>query len=512
MPRLTIRRTAAALAFAAPLVFGGFILGRAKSDTGFRVFQAVYSIVGRDALDSLDSDSLYQFAARGIVGGLDDAYADLFSPSEYARFNRNQLRNRYGGVGLRITANNGWVSVFRVIEGGPAGAAGIERGDRIVAVDDSSAQGWSIDRVSNGLTGTPGTPVRVTVEKNRTHERRTMTLTRAVISLPAVAFTTMLDGNVGYIPLASFSDRSARDVQSAIQTLRGQGATSYILDLRGNPGGSLDQAVSLTSLFVEPGQPVARVKTRREDDTLRAPGPSAIPMNTPVAVLINDQSASASEIVAGALQDYDRALLVGTTSFGKGLVQGGYPLPDGWVLKLTTAHWYTPAGRLIQRTRADSARPDSLRPRFRSSGGRTTYGGGGIVPDVAVGGDTLSTTEIALGRLLAARASLRDDVIDTFVHELETQAVPNYAYRRQWSDTLLARFRAAGFEIPEPVATAGYHYLERILDIRLSQYALTDVDAFTRTAGRDAQLQAAADRLRRAHSQRELLVAAAPRR
>jgi carboxyl-terminal processing protease len=510
--RVTLRRTAAALAFAAPLVFGGFMLGRAKTDTGFRVFQTVFSIVGREALDSLDNDSLYQNAARGIVAGLDDQYADLFSPAEYARFNRNQLRNRYGGVGLRIVANNGWVSVFRVIEGGPAAAAGIQRGDKIVAVEDSSAQGWAIDRMSNNLTGTPGTPVRVTIEKDRTGERRTLTLTRAVISLPAVAFSTMLDGNIGYIPLGNFSDRSARDVGAAIQALQRQGAQSYILDLRGNPGGSLEQAVSLTSLFLEPGQPVARVKSRRDDDTLRAPGPTAVTAGMPVAVLIDGQSASASEIVAGALQDYDRALLVGTTSFGKGLVQGGYPLPEGWVLKLTTAHWYTPVGRLIQRTRADSARADSLRPQFRSAAGRTIFGGGGIVPDLIVGADTLTAAELALGRILATRGTLRDDIIDTYVHQLEPLATPTYGYQRQWSDTLLARFRAAGFEIAEPIAREGFRYLERILDLRLSQYALTDVAAFTRAAPRDVQLQAAADRLRRAHSQRELLALAAARR
>lgn len=511
MPRLTLRRTAFALAFAAPLVFGGFMLGRVQSDTGLRVFQAVFQIVGREALDSLTTDSIYQNAARGVVAGLDDQYADLFSPAEYARFNRNQLRNRYGGVGLRITPSSDYVRVYRVIEGGPAGAAGVERGDKIAAVDDSSAQGWTTDRVSNALTGTPNTQVRLTVEK-RDGTRRTYDLTRAVISLPAVDFTTMLNGNIGYIPLRNFSDRSARDVSQALRTLQGQGATSFILDLRGNPGGSLEQAVSLTSVFLDPGQPVVRVKSRREDDTLRAPGPSVVGAGVPVAVLIDGGSASASEIVAGALQDYDRALLVGTTSFGKGLVQGGYPLPEGWVLKLTTAHWYTPIGRLIQKTREDSARADSLRPPFRSAGGRTIFGGGGIVPDLIVGADTFTVGDIALARILNARGPLRDDVLDGYVRELEPIAISGYTYRPQWSDTLLSRLRTAGFDIPNPIAQAGMGYIERLLDTRLSSYALTDLQVFLRGAPDDQQLQQAADRLRRAHTQRELLAMAAARR
>ncbi|HEY2806080.1 MAG TPA: S41 family peptidase [Gemmatimonadales bacterium] len=507
MPRLTLRRVTAALAIATPLVLGGFILGRRTSDTGFHVFQAVFSVIGRESLDSLPNDSLYESAARGMVAGLDDAYADLFSPEEYARFNRNQLRNRYGGVGLRILTSGGWVTVWRVIEGGPAQAAGIQRGDKIVAVGDSSAQGWSIDRVSSNLTGTPGTNVKVTIE--RSGQRQSFEITRAIISLPAVSFTTMLDGNVGYIPFnTSFSDRSAHDVGAAVRSLQDAGAQSIILDMRGNPGGSLDQAVQLSSVFIDQNAPVVEVKSRREDDTLRAPGPPAIRAGIPVAVLIDGNSASASEIVAGALQDYDRALLVGTTSYGKGLVQGGYPLPEGWVLKLTTAHWFTPSGRLIQKTHADSARPDSLRPKFRSASGRELLGGGGIVPDVVVGGDTLTTGELAMGRLLAAKATQRDAVVDAYVTELTPRATPGYVYDQHWTPELLRRLRAGGFEISDQVAREGAHYLERLLDGRLSSYALSDADVFARNSPKDVQLQRAAERLRHAHSQQELLTMA----
>jgi len=515
LTRLNPRRAAAAIAIAAPLVLGGFILGRHSADGGYRVFQAVMSIVSRDALDSLTTDKIYENAARGVVAGLDDAYADLYSAEEYARFNRNQLGNRYGGVGLRITPSQGGVMVFRVIDGGPAAAAGVQHGDRLVAVDDSSAQSWTTDRASSALTGTPGTTVRATFERLRTHERYTVNLTRAVISVPAVNVQAMLEGNVGYIQLRVFSDRSAGDVRTAVQSLQAAGAQSLVLDLRGNPGGSLDQAVALTSVFLDPGQPVVRVRSRRDDDTLRAVGPTVARAGLPIAVMIDGNSASASEIVAGALQDYDRALLVGTTSYGKGLVQGGYPLPDGWVLKLTTAHWYTPSGRLIQRVRADSLhpRPDTTRPVFRSAAGRQILGGGGITPDLAVGGDTLTPAEVAVGRLLNAKTQATNDVLDSYVSELEPQATPGYAFRPAWLGEFEHRLAAAGVTIPDSLQSSGARYLERLLDGRLANFALSDSSAFVRAAPRDAQLQRALDRLRRAHSQHELFaLAAEPRR
>jgi carboxyl-terminal processing protease len=503
VPRLTIRRAAAALAFAAPVFLGGFALGRASEDSGFRIFQAVFGIVARDALDSLTTDRIYEKAARGIVAGLDDNYASLFSPDEYARFNRNSLGNRYGGLGMRITRTGAWVTVWRVLDGGPAAAAGILRGDRIVAVGDSSAEGWTTDHVSSLLTGEPGTSVRATFERPRSGTRMALTFQRALISTPAVPFSTLLEGGVGYIPLQRFSERSASDVAEAARSLQSQGARSLVLDLRGNPGGSLTQAVTLASLFLQNGQPVVRVRSRREDDTLRATGEPVVRPGEPVAVLIDGNSASASEIVAGALQDYDRALLVGSTSFGKGLVQGAYGLPDGWVLKLTTAHWFTPSGRLIQRTRGDSART-AARPVFHSSGGREILGGGGITPDLAIGGDTLTPPEIAVGRLFGQNAQATNDVLDSYVMELEAQAAQGWTFRPEWRDELVRRLRAGGVAVPDSLVGPAGHYLDRLLDGRLAGFVLPDSAAFVRNAPHDTQLQRALDRLRRARSQQEL--------
>ena len=511
MPRFNVRRIAIALTLATPLMLGGFILGRYSKADGYRVFQVVRDIVLQNALDSLTSDQLYENAARGIVAGLDDQYADLYNPEEYARFNRNQLGNRYGGVGLRITATGGYVTVWRVITGGPAEAAGVQHGDRLIAVGDSSARGWTTEHASGALTGTPGTTVRATFQRSRGGDQYTVSLTRAVISLPAVTFTTMLDGNVGYIPLGRFSDRSASDVAEAARTLQQQGARSLVLDLRGNPGGSLEQAVNLTSLFLQPGQPVVRVLSRRSDDTLVAEGPMVVRSELPVAVMIDAYSASASEIVAGALQDHDRALLVGATSFGKGLVQGGFPLPDGWVLKITTAHWYTPSGRLIQRMRADSVRGDTARPVFRSDAGRPILGGGGVTPDLAVGSDTMLPGEVALVRLLNAHVAQTNDVLDGYVIDLEPQLTPNYEVQTEWRAEFVRRLRAAGIEIPDTLVVSGARYLDRLLDGRLASFAVSDAAAFTRNARRDAQLQRALEKLRSVQTQRQLLASATSR-
>lgn len=507
--RINPRRAFRALVVAIPLVLGGFVLGQAASGHGYRVFQAVFQIVSRDALDSVSTDQLYEHAARGIVTGIDDQYAELFSRAEFERFNRNTLGNRYGGIGLRIIRVGDYVTVYRVLPGGPAERAGVQRGDRIIAVNDSSAVGWTTDRASSELTGVPGTPVRVTFE-HRNGQRQTFDLVRAVISAAAVPFTTILEGGVGYIPLQRFSDRSASDVMSAVQSLQLRGARGLVLDLRGNPGGSLEQAVALTSVFLQPGQPVVRVKYRRGDDTLRATGPTVARPAIPIAVLIDGFSASASEIVAGALQDYDRALVVGTTSFGKGLVQGAYQLPDGWVLRLTTAHWFTPSGRLIQRTRADSA-SSAPRPEFRTAGGRRVLGGGGITPDVEVRGDSLTTFEVALNRLLNANLQTWTNVIDLYASELEPQAVEGYRVRPEWRDELVRRLRAAGIAIPDSLLGPVSNYLDRLLDTRIAGFALSDSAAFVRNVPRDAALVRTIALLRRAGTQRELYALASGR-
>lgn len=501
-----LRRSAIVLSLAFPLVAGGFVVGRHYPVDGFRLFQSVYSLVAAEAVDSLTADSIYTVAARGLVAALDDPYATLFSRQEFERFSRNDLGNRYGGVGLRIVRIRGGIQVWRVIPGAPAEAAGVQRGDRIVQVGDSATDGWTTDRVANTLTGVPGTVAHVTFARHLTGERYSVDLTRAVVSVSAVPFVTVLDGGIGYVPVQRFSDRSSSDVAAAIQRAQAGGATSFIIDLRGNLGGSLDQAVRMTNLFVEAGRPVVEVQTRHESDTLRGVRAPLIPDRTPVVVLVDSSTASASEILAGALQDYDRALLVGTNSFGKGVVQQAYNLADGWIVKLTTGRWYTPVGRPLQRTRADSLR--AQRPVFRSAGGRQILGGGGVTPDVIVFNDTLAASAQSVGRLLNIRAAAVNDALDGYAGELEPTVGADIATQPAWRRELIRRLHTAGVLIPDSLDGAAGGYLDRILEGRLVGLVLSDSAAFLRNVPRDVQLGRALMLLRSAQSQQELLAQA----
>jgi carboxyl-terminal processing protease len=500
----SLRRWSIAVPIALLLVGTGFALGQ-QGARGFRLFQSVFEVVAAESADSLEADSIYTTAARGLVGALDDPYAELFSRSEFANFNRNALGNRYGGIGLRIVRIRGGVQVWRVIPGGPAETAGVQRGDRIVQVGDSATDGWTTDRVANLLTGTPGTPVRVTFTRHLSAERYTLDLTRAVITATTVPFVTLLDGGVGYVPLQRFSDHSAADMAGAIQRLQAAGATGYLLDLRGNPGGSLEQAVQTTNLFVPAGRLIVEVRGRRTDDSLRGVRPPLLDERVPIVVLVDSASASASEILAGALQDYDRALVIGTNTFGKGVVQGAYNLPDGWVLKLTTGRWYTPVGRPLHRSRADSARTE--RPVFRSVGGRAILGGGGVTPDVIVFAESLATTARTLGRLLNARPAAVTDVLDGYAGELEAGVRSDFVPAPAWRGELLRRLRAAGLLLPDTLEAGAGAYLDRILEGRVAGFALSDSAAFMRGVPRDVQLNRAAALLRGTRTQRELLAA-----
>ncbi len=510
MPKTRLRRFILVAVAAVPLVGTGFVVGRHYPADGYRLYQSVLQIVSQEAVDSLGPDSLYEMSAKGLIAVLDDPYSELFNRRDFENFSRNALGNRYGGIGLRIVSIRDTVEVFRVIPGGPAEAAGVQRGDRIITVGDSSAIGWTTDRVANSLTGDPGTPVTVGLMHHATGQHYSVTMTRAVISVSVVPFTTMLSSNIGYIPVTRFSDHAASDVANALHELQSHGATSYVLDLRGNPGGSLDQAVAMTNLFIDPGRPVVEVKARHTVDTLRGNHGALLPSRTPLALLVDSSSASASEIVAGALQDYDRALLVGTNTFGKGVVQGAYPLPDGWVLKLTTARWFTPLGRPLQRTRADSAR--AVRPTYTTFGGRQILGGGGVVPDVIVYADTLSSTALSLNRILNTRASVVNDILAKYAGELEAQAGPGFQVTPAWRDELLHRLRGAGLLLPDSLDAGATSYLDRLLEASVGNLVLSDSQSFVRRMPRDVQLSRAITLLQGTRSQADLLAAATRRR
>lgn len=414
------------------LLAGGWFLQRgvAQEQNVYlqsRLFQEIVDHISDRFVDEIERGRLYDFAIEGMIRELGDPNTSLLDRADYENF-RIQTEGDYGGVGLEIVEREGYVTVVAPIPGTPGARAGIQAGDRLVGADGESMVGWSTQRAVQVLRGRPGSSVDVTVDRPGVDTPIEFTIERERIQLRSVAFAILLGDEVGYIPLRVFSETSTREVRAAADSLEAAGARGLVLDLRGNPGGVLEQGIGVADLFLEARLPVAetRGQAREQNQVLRSGSADRFPA-LPVVVLVDRFSASAAEIVAGALQDHDRALVVGASTFGKGSVQTLFSLTGGNVLKLTTARWYTPAGRSIERRRAVDEDdplpvpappqgeeavavsiygetvlpPDTAgRPTVESMGGRMLYGGGGIVPDLLVQPDTLTADEQAAVRTL----------------------------------------------------------------------------------------------------------------
>jgi carboxyl-terminal processing protease len=469
---------------------------------------------------------MWEKAARGLVTNLNDPYAGLYSPSELASFNRNTLRNDYGGVGMQIQDQLGHFVVASVFAGSPAALGGVQAGDRIVEVDGAPTGGLKIDDVSGRLVGKPGTSVTVTYERPGVAAPLRMSFVRARVHVPAVPYAIMLDGNVGYVPLQRVNDSSAADVRGAIARLRRAGARSFVLDLRGNPGGSVEESVAISSLFLPAAEPVVTLRYRGQPPDVSRSNGAPVLADAPLVVLIDGNTASAAEIVAGALQDHDRALVVGTTSYGKGVAQSVFPLRQGWALKLTTAAWFTPSGRSIQRphktdgTPADTVpAPDSLeteaarhgRPEFRSDAGRPIYGGGGITPDVIVPADTLTTVELRFLRALAPQSQSSYAALNDYALELKRAVRPDFTVRPEWRNEWRSRMVAAGVTVPAAQYDSAQRLVDRMLEQRVATLAFGDSSAFRRSARDDSQLQRALTLLKDGKTQAALFAQVADR-
>ncbi len=351
-------------------------------------------------------DRLTKASILGMLHTL-DPHSGYFDRKEWEDF-QNDQRSRYFGIGSVIAQRNGKVYITSPFNGTPAHRAGIRFGDQIIEVDGQSTEGWSSSQVSGKLLGSVGTPVTVKLSRLGVAQPLEFKLIRAEVSLPSIPDYFMLGNGIGYVSMSrGFNTTTDRELRDALRDLREHGMTSLLLDLRGNRGGLVEQAYRVSNNFLYRGQKVLSMRGRPDvfpnrDFTATNPTPEDYPM----VVLINRSSASAAEIVAGALQDHDRARLVGENSFGKGLVQTVFTLSDGSGLTLTTGHYYTPSGRLIQRDysgrsfydyylqRGDKDAVDRSDEKHTDAG-RTVYGGGGIQPDVAV---KIAAREGELGR------------------------------------------------------------------------------------------------------------------
>ena len=508
-----------------PLAAGAFLQQSKEPQDGARLFSQVLQRIEENAVDSISRAAIFERAARGLVKQLNDPYADLYSPEELASFQRNTLRNNYGGVGMQIENQEGAIIVARIFPNTPGEKGGVIAGDRILFVDSSAVTGLRLEQVSQKLLGTPGTEVKVTFQRAGAPEVIKQTFKRAVIRVPAVPYTLMLDGGVGYIPLQSFNESAAQDVERSLLDLKGRGAKAYVLDIRGNGGGSLEQALEINNLFFKPGQELASVRHRgRTPEIYRASRLSVID-SVPVVVLVDGSTASASEIVAGSLQDHDRGLVVGTTSFGKGLVQTLFPIDGGWAMKITTGKWYTPSGRSIQADHdrlgderfveyADGEGPVATdttkrkRPEFKSDGGRTILGGGGVTPDVIMTPDTLPALERDLARAYTPQYSQWYVALYNTSLQLKNSVKPDFVVQPAWRETLWSKVQQSKVNVTRAQFDAGLPLVDRSLEGWVAKLAFGDSAAFRRSVRYDRQLTTALDYLKRGVTQRQLLALA----
>jgi len=354
-------------------------------------------------------ETLNTAAVSGMLRTLDPH--SNFYDRKYFEEMRLEQRSQYYGIGATIQQRYGGVYIIEPFRNTPALRAGLRYGDRIISIDGQSTAGLDTDGVRSRLRGELGTKVLVKVERAGMAEPVEVTLERGAVDLPSISSTYLLRPGLGYVALSrGFHSTTSEELNRSILFLKSLGMSSLILDLRGNPGGFLDQAISVADKFLSRGQTIVAVRGRSgrtaEKDWVAESGS---PESFPLIVMIDDGSASASEIVAGAIQDHDRGLIIGEQSFGKGLVQTIFPLKSGAGLTLTTARYYTPSGRLIQRDYSNGSVYEYLTRRsnqpgelpterrtpqvFRTDRGRTVYGGGGIEPDIVIKPDQTSSAQ-----------------------------------------------------------------------------------------------------------------------
>ncbi len=520
MPRF--RTAAAATLLVIPVVAGGFFLQESPTRANAALFDQVMTLVRNQYVDSIPVGASYEKAARGLVKELNDPYSELLSPQESESFERS-TGGRYGGTGMLLTdQGRGVIIVDRVFPNTPAEEAGVREGDRVIAVDSVSTTNVDVTKVSPLLRGEPGSQVSVTYTRPGVAEPIKLRFTRRVVHVPAVAYSGILGDHIGYIPLQTFNENAADEAADAITHLVDQGAKGIVLDMRDNGGGIVDQALKTASLFLRDGQEIASVHSRNQATEVLKSGGRHLALTVPLIVLVDEGSASATEIVAGALQDHDRALVVGATSFGKGLVQSVYQLNGGYHLKITTGKWYTPSGRSIHRDRELLANgtlvevhPDSLgadttkRPMFKSDGGRVVYGGGGIRPDVLVADDTLTTDERDFIRAATPQRQAINSVLLSYALELKGSVAKDFTVPAAWSTQLMTRLNAANVKLEPKYQTAERTYLTRDLANRVERLTFGDAAAKARNVGEDHQLSKAIELLEHNATQAQLLAAGA---
>ncbi len=519
------------------MVSGGWLMGRTlrrdapTSVDGRRLFQQVLDKVERQFVDSLPVDSIWKEAMLGMVGELQDPHSVFLVADRLKRF-REQTTGQYAGLGLQVDVRDGWITVIAPLPGSPSEAAGLQTGDRVVKIDAVDTKGMTSDEALLKLRGEAGSRAVLAVERPGLDGRMTFTLTREVIHVRAVRRVSMLPSKVGYLDVSVFSDSTADEVAAGVDSLTRMGMQSLVLDLRGNPGGLVEQGAAVTDLFLDPGQEIVtlRGRTTESNRTFTDKLPQRWP-KLPIIVLVDRGSASAAEIVAGALQDHDRAVVVGSTTYGKGSAQSVFDAGTAGALKLTTSLWFTPVGRSISIRRSSSAEPaarrraggdtdslatdvDSLivkRQAFRTDQGRVVYGGGGITPDVIARDSAAIEQGAVLQAALGGAVPAFRDALTALALRLKatgTLGDATFAVTPAMRADLLAGLRQRGAAVDDSVLEASAGVVNRLIGYEASRYVFGRDAEFARRTADDPVMQRALLLLRDAPGRDALLVRA----
>jgi len=505
---------------------GGWLLhgsDDAASLSADQLFQQVLGAVTEYYVDSLPPDSLMHKATQGMLDQLGDPYSTLLEGEDYRQLTE-QTTGNYGGLGIQIDVRGGTIVVVAPLPDTPAERAGIEAGDQIVAVEGATTQGLNQDQALKTLRGAPGSTVNIQVRRPGLAQLLSFKIKRETIHNRSVQPGTMLTPTIGMVQLNPVSETSADELEEEIERLRKLGMRQLILDLRRNPGGLLDQGVAVSDLFLDPGQQIVSTSGR-------APGMSRSFADArdqewrdmAMVVLVSQWSASAAEIIAGALQDNDRAAVVGVPTFGKGLVQSLFRLGNGRALKLTTARWLTPSGRSIQRdlpSEEEQVRNaqaleqgeaevqlDSL-PTHKTISGRLVRGGGGIVPDRIVRQDTLTTGEREFLRGLGGNiGAYQDALVGTAIEIKERRLVSSEAF--VVDDAMRAmvyqRLEAKDVNLSDEAKAGGSQFVDDHLSYEIARYVFGGAAELRRRAADDDQVREAVELLTRGPTPQALM-------
>jgi carboxyl-terminal processing protease len=478
-----------------------------------KTFVAALRAIETSYVEEVPSDRLVYSAIRGMLGTL-DPHSSFFDPKEYAQM-RERQEGRYYGLGITIAQIDDNIVAQSVFEGSPAHKMGVRRGDIIAKIAGEDAKGWSTEQAMVKLRGPKGTNVKVEIKRRGYEQLIPLEVTRDEVHILTVPSYFMIDATTGYVHMKDFGENTDREVKAALRDLTKQGMKRLLFDARQNPGGPLDQAIKVANSFLPKGKMVVYTRGRisNSDQDYRATDEGEF-QNIPVVMLVNRNSASASEIVSGALQDHDRAYLVGETTFGKALVQSVYRVANDAGLALTTAHYFTPSGRLIQRpwdssfdeyltysTREQQeTKQHSAADLKRTAAGRPVYSGGGVEPDRHVSGQYEGFNPTTFGRILIGRGEF-EDYAQKFTAEGDTRIAQQATGRRTIGrnfvvdDAMVADFRehlkTRRLKIDEDAFKNDLPFIKSMIRYRIEEVIFGMVEAKRHLLTQDPQAQLA---------------------